>query len=88
MINDIKLAIKRIDPTARFNIVNNKIIWQTPEIDEKIISDNIKWFKERSENYPSIADQLDTLYHGGFDAWKAEIKAVKDIYPKDNNGNN
>lgn len=38
--------------------------------------------KRRAE-YPSIVDQLDTLYHGGYDAWKATIKAVKDKYPKE-----
>ena len=36
----------------------------------------------RAKEYPSIADQLDTLYHGGLDAWKAQIKTVKDKYPK------
>jgi hypothetical protein len=36
----------------------------------------------RKAEYPSIADQLDTLYHGGYDAWKAEIQAIKDKYPK------
>jgi hypothetical protein len=38
---------------------------------------------QRAAEYPSIADQLDTLYHGGFDAWKATIQAVKDKYPKE-----
>jgi hypothetical protein len=36
----------------------------------------------RAKEYPSIPDQLDTLYHSGLDAWKAEIKTVKDKYPK------
>jgi len=36
----------------------------------------------RQAEYPSIVDQLDTLYHSGFDAWKAQIKTVKDKYPK------
>ena len=36
----------------------------------------------RRAEYPSIADQLDTLYHSGLDAWKAQIKTVKDKYPK------
>ena len=41
-------------------------------------------YKElRRSEYPSIPDQLDTLYHGGYDAWKATIKAVKDKYPKE-----
>ena len=38
--------------------------------------------EQRAAEYPSFADQLDTLYHGGYDAWKAEIQAVKDKYPK------
>lgn len=37
----------------------------------------------RAAEYPSIVDQLDTLYHGGYDAWKATIQAVKDKYPKE-----
>lgn len=36
----------------------------------------------RQAEYPSIADQLDTLYHGGLDAWKEQIKTIKDKYPK------
>jgi hypothetical protein len=36
----------------------------------------------RANAYPSIKDQLDTLYHGGFEAWKASIDAVKEMYPK------
>ena len=37
---------------------------------------------QRAKEYPSIADQLDTLYHSGLDAWKAQIKTVKDKFPK------
>ncbi len=36
----------------------------------------------RASAYPSIQDQLDTIYHYGLDAWKAEIQAVKDLHPK------
>ena len=32
--------------------------------------------------YPSIAEQLDEIYHNGIDAWKVKIKAVKDANPK------
>jgi len=38
--------------------------------------------EQRAQAYPSIADQLDTLYHEGIDAWKATIAAVKQEYPK------
>lgn len=37
---------------------------------------------ERSTAYPPIVDQLDILYHGGYDAWKASIDVIKQQYPK------
>ena len=43
----------------------------------------INYAVKRQNEYPSIVDQLDTLYHGGYDAWKAEIQAVKDKFPKE-----
>ena len=36
----------------------------------------------RAAEYPPIVDQLDKIYHSGIDAWKADIKAIKDKYPK------
>ena len=36
----------------------------------------------RKAAYPSIPDQLDLLYHGGMDEWKAALAAVKSRYPK------
>ena len=36
----------------------------------------------RKVEYPPIEDQLDKIYHNGIDAWKADIKAIKDKYPK------
>ena len=39
----------------------------------------------RAEAYPSIADQLDDIYHNGVAGWKATIQAVKDTYPKGGN---
>ena len=38
--------------------------------------------RNRAAEYPSIADQLDDIYHNGIDAWKATIKTTKDKYPK------
>lgn len=37
----------------------------------------------RAKAYPSYADQFDTIFHEGLDAWKAEIQAVKDRFPKE-----
>ena len=36
----------------------------------------------RVAEYPSIEDQLDKIYHTSLTAWKADIKAIKDKYPK------
>ena len=36
----------------------------------------------RASEYPSIADQLDKIYHSGIDEWKKVIKKVKDDNPK------
>jgi hypothetical protein len=46
-----------------------------------------EWTKDMTQidvvtAYPSIADQLDTIYHEGLDAWKATILAVKEEFPK------
>lgn len=38
--------------------------------------------RDRAAAYPSFADQFDTLYHGGIDAWKATIDTVKVQFPK------
>ena len=38
--------------------------------------------RDREIAYPSFAHQFDILYHGGYDAWKATIDAVKNQYPK------
>lgn len=44
--------------------------------------DAMTYAEKRALAYPSITDQLDLLYHGGMDAWKAAITAVKEEYPK------
>ena len=41
-----------------------------------------EYSRKRADEYPSLVDQLDDIYHNGIDAWKATIKAVKDKYPK------
>ena len=42
----------------------------------------VNYIDRRKEEYPSIEDQLDILYHQGYDAWKASIKEIKDKFPK------
>jgi len=46
------------------------------KFDLKVVQNN------RQAAYPSIAEQLDQIYHEGIDAWKETIAAVKAEYPK------
>jgi len=43
---------------------------------------NNEYQRKRADEYPSVVDQLDDIYHNGIDGWKATIKATKDKYPK------
>ena len=44
--------------------------------------ENDSYKSKRRAEYPTIIDQLDKIYHSGIDAWKTDIKAIKDKYPK------
>ena len=44
--------------------------------------ENNSYKSKRRAEYPSVVDQLDKIYHSGIDAWKVDIKAIKDKYPK------
>jgi len=39
--------------------------------------------RSRATEYPTIANQLDDLYHNGIDGWKTTIKAIKDKHTKE-----
>ena len=55
------------------------------EVDEALVQayiDANEYKTQRQIAYPSFAEQFDTLYHGGYDAWKDMIKQVKDTIPK------
>jgi len=43
---------------------------------------NADYATKRVNEYPSIEDQLDKIFHEGVDAWKADIQAIKDKHPK------
>ena len=44
--------------------------------------ENDSYKSKRRAEYPTIIDQLDKIYHSGIDAWKTDIIAIKDKYPK------
>jgi hypothetical protein len=54
-------------------------------IDQSLVDAEIArtaYIGKRQAEYPSYADQFDKIFHEGIDAWKADIQAVKDKYPK------
>ena len=61
--------------------LNNSLI--TQEMDKLQTEYNAQdYARKRANEYPSIADQLDDIYHNGIDAWKATIKTTKDKHQK------
>ena len=91
-------AILEINPNADYNFIIgqdgsiSEIDWKnntTPISMEEInvkaneIKNREEYKFNRKNEYPSIKDQLDDIYHNGIDGWKATIKAVKDKYPKE-----
>ena len=89
-------AISALHPTAQFTTNNGKIEeWHSSEItqptEEEIelklaelkYQEEVNVYQEKRKlEYPDWGDQLDQIYHSGIDAWKADIKAIKDKYPK------
>jgi len=63
------------------NITKEQILTKQTELQAEY--DAKQYQRNRAEEYPSIVDQLDDIYHNGIDGWKATIKTTKDKYPKE-----
>lgn len=63
-----------------FDADGNPVAYDEATVQAYIDANAYKY--QRAQAYPSIADQLDLMYHGGYDAWKAAIDAVKTQFPK------
>ena len=94
MITKVDVLVS-LRPAAEWVLRGDDLEWhdtkQTKPTDAEIATElarleaeynSNEYQRQRAQEYPSIADQLDTLYHSGLDAWKAQIKTVKDKYPK------
>lgn len=68
------------DGAGAFDAHGNKVEIDMALVDAWVDPNAYKY--QRAAEYPSFADQFDLLYHGGYDAWKAAIDAVKTKYPK------
>ena len=85
-------SIKRISDSISIPLDSGNIHYQ--EFVEDIYTNGIgivegadyvgvtTYTEARAAEYPPIVDQLDKIYHEGIDAWKADIKVIKDKYPK------
>ena len=88
-------AIQALNPTAGFATIGGEIVqWDSTdpqpteqEIEVKLAElqyqEEVNVYQEKRKlEYPDWGDQLDKIYHSGINAWKADIKAIKDKYPK------
>ena len=80
-------AIFELNPTivtmrgdVAFDANGNEVAYDLSAAEALVAANAYK--EQRASAYPSIADQLDKIYHEGIDAWKADIAAVKQEYPK------
>jgi len=79
MVNDT--APEALDSNNKAVVLNESAI--TVEVNRlQAAYDAQAYARNRAAEYPSIADQLDDIYHNGINAWKATIKTTKDKYPK------
>jgi len=75
------------DSTGAFKADGTQITLVQSDIDAARTTLNaeyaaLEYSRNRAAEYPSIEDQLDTIYHSGVAGWKTKIKAIKDKYPK------
>ena len=68
------------DGTGAFDAQGNKVEIDLAAVNAWVDPEAYKY--QRVKEYPSIADQLDKIFHDGIDEWKETIQAVKDKYPK------
>jgi hypothetical protein len=73
-------SVVTIHGDEAFDVDGNPVSYDEAAVQAYIDAHAYK--EQRARAYPSFADQFDLLYHGGLDAWKAAIDAVKQEYPK------
>ena len=57
-----------------------EVIDEVARLEQEYINNEYQRLRER--DYPSWEDQMDVLFHDGYDGWKALIQTIKDKYPK------
>jgi len=77
--DEINFHVNDIDPLTKQPGVRDVT---EQELKDRVDAYMAVYSNARKVSYPSIQDQLDTLYHQGYDGWKAQIDAIKAKYPK------
>jgi hypothetical protein len=72
-------VVKTIGDVA-YDANDNVVTYDQSLVDAEVA--RTAYIGKRQAEYPSYADQLDKIFHEGIDAWKAEIQAIKNKYPK------
>ena len=91
-------ALEALKPNSVWTVIGDqysRLVWQDEsqtkpteeEIEIKIAEikyqEEINVYQEKRKlEYPDWGEQLDKIYHSGIDVWKADIKTIKDKYPK------
>ena len=55
---------------------------QAKQAELKAEYDAKEYQRKRRAEYPTWEQQMDDLYHNGITGWSANIKKIKDLYPK------
>jgi hypothetical protein len=81
------LALQELNPSVvtirgetAYDADGNEVQYDKAAVEAYVAANAYK--AQRAAEYPSYADQFDTIFHEGLDAWKAQIQAVKNKYPK------
>jgi len=94
---DIALALLQYDPAMEFGCGEtlDSLNWMSGTKPKPTQADldtawreylamraSTKYLRLRKENRPSVEGQLDKIYTDGLDAWKLQMKAIDDAFPK------
>ena len=80
-------VIHKLNPTVvtlrgdtAYDANGNEVTYDKAAVDAYVNANEYK--SKRAAEYPSFADQFDTIFHDGIDAWKEQINTIKEKYPK------
>ena len=83
-------ALQHLAPDAKYVVIDDRIIWecdlpQPSNSEIERVGLLIENKLARQQKYPSIGDQLDSLFHAGVfpEEMAAKLRFVKESYPQD-----